>query len=291
MDERRVKRMSLTSLVLRYAARIPRLESMDRFLFVGPHPDDIEIGAGATAAKLAKAGRKGAFLICLDGRYGDGLSGEVKGDALALLRRKETVEGAAALGVTQVFFLGRKKEGDPIRALTAKQMESAEPLCDGGFYAQEDLVQGIGAAAAAFQPDVIFGPDPFSRSECHADHLNVGNAVRKVACFAPYPGIMERIVQPEEEGRASAPVRAVAFYMTARPNQYVRTSRELTEIQFRAIAAHGSQFPADSEEFGSVRTYLRLRSLDFGLRRLRLHAEGFRVYGQTQMHCLPEAGE
>ena len=190
-----------------------------------------------------------------------------------------------------MFFLGRRKEGDPVRALTVEQMESAEPLCDGGFYAQEDLVQGIGAAAAAFQPDVIFGPDPFSRSECHADHLNVGNAVRKVACFAPYPGIMERIVQPEEEGRASAPVRAVAFYMTARPNQYVRTSRELTEAQFRAIEAHGSQFPADSEEFGSVRTYLCLRSLDFGLRRLCLHAEGFRVYGQTQMHCLPEAGE
>ena len=42
--------MSITKAVLHFAAPLPKIESFDRFLFLGPHPDDIEIGAGATAA-------------------------------------------------------------------------------------------------------------------------------------------------------------------------------------------------------------------------------------------------
>ena len=64
--------MSLTRLALAFAAPTPKIESFQRYLFIGPHPDDIEIGAGATAAKLAAAGKDVCFLICTDGRYGDG---------------------------------------------------------------------------------------------------------------------------------------------------------------------------------------------------------------------------
>ena len=42
--------MSITKLALKFALPLPQLESYQRFLFIGPHPDDIEIGAGATAA-------------------------------------------------------------------------------------------------------------------------------------------------------------------------------------------------------------------------------------------------
>ena len=62
--------MSLTRLALRFAAPAPKVEQYERYLFLGPHPDDIEIGAGATAAKLAAAGKQVCFLICTDGRYG-----------------------------------------------------------------------------------------------------------------------------------------------------------------------------------------------------------------------------
>ena len=41
--------MGLTKLILHYAAPVPQLMDYDTYLFVGPHPDDIEIGAGATA--------------------------------------------------------------------------------------------------------------------------------------------------------------------------------------------------------------------------------------------------
>ena len=47
--------MSLMKLILKAAVPTPKIEAYRRFLFVGPHPDDIEIGAGATAASSRKA--------------------------------------------------------------------------------------------------------------------------------------------------------------------------------------------------------------------------------------------
>ena len=59
--------MSILKRIIRLAAPLPKIEQFERFLFIGPHPDDIEIGAGATAAKLATQGNKVCFLICADG--------------------------------------------------------------------------------------------------------------------------------------------------------------------------------------------------------------------------------
>ena len=62
--------MSILKRIIRLAAPLPKIGQFERFLFIGPHPDDIEIGAGATAAKLAAQGKKICFLICTDGRFG-----------------------------------------------------------------------------------------------------------------------------------------------------------------------------------------------------------------------------
>ena len=67
-----MKMKSFTAFAVKIAAPVPKIEQFEKYLFIGPHPDDIEIGAGATAAKLAAAGKKIAFLILCDGRYGDG---------------------------------------------------------------------------------------------------------------------------------------------------------------------------------------------------------------------------
>ena len=256
--------MGLTSWILKAAAPVPQIENYQRFLFVGPHPDDIEIGAGATAAKLAAMGKDVCFLVCLDGRYGDGHAPEgIRGEDLVELRRQEAISSASMLGVTDVRFLN---------------------LCDGGFYEQKELLQGIAQAAGDFQPDVILAPDPCVSSECHADHLNVGSAARQAAYFAPYGGIVARY------GAKSAPVQALAYYMTAKPNRFVKTSGYLP-LQLKAVfGCHLSQFPQGCDDAKSIALYLKLRSIDFGLRSFKGCAEGFRVLGVTQMHCLPEAG-
>lgn len=253
--------MSITKLALKIAAPLPKLESFERFLFVGPHPDDIEIGAGATAAKLAAAGKKVCFLICTDGRFG---SAEFAPQALVPIRQAEARASAAALGVDDVRFL---------------------PFSDGGFYDARELVSAVARVVGDFKPDVIFAPDHCVTSECHIDHLNTGRAAAEVAYFAPYARLMA------EHGAESAPVKALAYYMTAKPNSYVKTSKELLNQQLASVFdCHQSQFPANSGEGKAIALYLRLRSADFGLRRACAHAEGFRVLGVTQMHCLPEAG-
>ena len=253
--------MSLTRLALRAAAPVPRVEDFSRYLFLGPHPDDIEIGAGATASRLADMGKQITFLICTDGRFGDGCTG-LRGDALAAAREEEARRSAALLGVEDVRFLR---------------------LSDGGFYRQEELFAGIARVIGEAQPEVLLAPDPCVRSECHIDHLNVGEAVRRLACLAPYEGIMAGY------GGKSAPVKALAYYMTARPNRFVAT-RGHADRQMKAIFdCHITQFPSNGAEARSIRLYLTLRSIDFGLRSLKGRAEGFRVLGTTQMHCLPEA--
>ena len=256
--------MSITRLALKLAAPLPRLEKMQRFLFIGPHPDDIEIGAGATAAKLAANGKDVCFLICIDGRYGDANAPVgITPEDLAELRKKEAVNSAAALGVRDVRFLG---------------------LTDGGFYDSTDLMRGIMRVIGEFKPDAIFAPDPCVSSECHIDHINVGEAARRAAYLAPYEAIMDRY------GAESAPVKAIAYYMTAKANQFIKTTGYVDKQLSAIFDCHMSQFPKDSPDAKSISLYIKLRATDFGLRSLKGQAEGFRVLGVTQMHCLPEAG-
>lgn len=255
--------MGLTKLILKFAAPLPHPEQYERYLFIGPHPDDIEIGAGATAAKLAASGKQVCFLICTDGRFGESNAPEgYNGQALVDLRKQEAIRSAAALGVTDVRFLG---------------------LSDGGFYKLSELEEGIAKVISEFQPDIIFAPDPCVTSECHKDHLNVGNAAKQIAYLAPYSGIMKNY------GADAVNVQAVSFYMTAKPTRFVGT-RGFVRRQLSAIFDnHLSQFPKGSSEGNAIRLYLTLRSIDFGLRSLKGRAEGFRILGVTHMHCLPEA--
>jgi len=265
IEERKLINMSLTSLVLKFAAPVPNIENYDRFLFVGPHPDDIEIGAGATAAKLAAMGKHVKFLICLDGRFGDEkVPAETSRDKLVEVRKREAIASAKMLGVDNVHFLG---------------------FSDGGFYDTEELTKAIAKEVSLFKPDIIFAPDPCVSSECHADHLNVGNAARQVAYFAPYPGIMQ------EYGAESCNIKVLAYYMTAKPNVYVKTTGYINRQIDAVFSSHLSQFPIDCADAKTISLYIKLRSVDYGIRSLKGSAEGFRALGRVHMHCLPESGK
>ena len=254
--------MGLTSAVLKLAAPAPRLTEFKRYLFIGPHPDDIEIGAGASAAAFAAAGKHVSFLICTDGRYGlENAPAGTTPEELIEIRKAESIAAAAVLGVRDVRFLG---------------------LSDGAAYSREELLNAAACAIGEVQPDVIFAPDPFVASECHADHLAVGEIARTLAFFAPFREIMAL------HGAKNADVQALAYYMTARPNRYIGTKAFFSR-QMQALKCHASQFPEGSQALRSLSLYLKLRALEFGIRSFKGRAEGFRVLGKTQMHCLPEA--
>lgn len=249
--------MGITKLAIKIAAPLPKIEDYETYLFIGPHPDDIEIGAGATAAKLAYMGKRVTFLICTDGRYGGNAASP---EELIELRREEAKKSAAVLGVTDVRFL---------------------ELCDGGFYTEEELLAAMAKVIGDVKPDVIFAPDPDSRAECHPDHLNAGQCAKRLSYFAPYAEVMAHY------GAEAADVNALCLYMTARPNRYVNTTGYVKQQLSSVFDVHKTQFPEGS---GSIELYIKLRAFDFGVHALCRTAEGFRVLGVTQMHCLPEAG-
>jgi hypothetical protein len=90
-------------------------------------------------------------------------------------------------------------------------------------------------------------------------------------------------------GAETAPVQALAYYMTGKPNRFVRTKGYL-DLQLKSIfSCHRSQFPEGCADAKSIGLYLKLRAMDFGIRSGKGCAEGFRVLGVTHMHCFPEA--
>ena len=90
--------MSLTSLIIKHAVPLPKPESFDRFLFVGPHPDDIEIGAGGLVSKLVRSGAEVYYLICCDGGCGsmDKCANVLD---IAKKRKQEAIDAGKFLGV------------------------------------------------------------------------------------------------------------------------------------------------------------------------------------------------
>ena len=256
--------MGITKPAIKFAAPFPKVQSFNRYLFVGPHPDDIEIGAGATVAALTAQGKSICFLICTDGRYGTvNLKEDMSEEELIATRKDEAIRSAAALGVNDVRFL---------------------ELSDGGFYKDDELQKGIAGVISDFQPDIIFAPDPAPASECHIDHLNVGKAVRTLAISSSIPGIMKKL------GAQACPLKAVAFYMTAKPNVYMKTTGFLKKQLAALFENHLSQYPEGCPDRNAISLYLKLRARDFGMRSFHITAEGFRILGTTHMHCLPEAG-
>lgn len=258
--------MALTKIAVSLAVRNPKIDSFSTYLFIGPHPDDIEIGAGATVSRLTALGKKVVFLICTDGRYGtENLSSPLSTDALIEVRKKECIASAKVLGVSDVRFLN---------------------LPDGNGYTQKVLLEGIANTIHDVQPDVIFAPDPDVESECHADHLNVGRACKELANFANYKDIFAGYLSfaPTKDVN----IQAICLYMTAKPNAFIKTSGHFQK-QTEAILCHATQYPENHPATASVMLYLKLRSIEFGLRRFHKSSEGFRMMNRTRMHCLPEA--
>ncbi|MDD3946326.1 MAG: PIG-L family deacetylase [Clostridia bacterium] len=251
-------------LLLQKIANIPQIGDFDNYLFIGPHPDDIEVGAGATVAKLVAMGKKVSYVIATDGRYGSLEPSTLHGDALIKLRQEESRAAASVLGVTDIVFL---------------------PFSDGGLYDPRDLTKALAKEIALRKPDIVLCPDPLLHTECHADHLLTGRAASSAFMMCSNPLIMsdlgvDSIAEP----------KALAYYYTARPNRYFGI-KGYQKKQFESLKQFKSQFEYKEEGGGTLNLlflYLALRSLKFGLFRFKYKAEGFRVNSLMMLHCCAE---
>jgi LmbE family N-acetylglucosaminyl deacetylase len=70
-------------------------------LFVGAHPDDIEIFCGGTAALYAKQGHKVFFCVATNGNVG---SATLPAAEIAAIRHKEAENGASVIGAKLIWL-------------------------------------------------------------------------------------------------------------------------------------------------------------------------------------------
>jgi LmbE family N-acetylglucosaminyl deacetylase len=108
-------------------------------IVISPHPDDLEIGMGGTAAKLIESGIKVVSLVVTDGRRSTTVYG-LSEDEVAELRESEVREAVGILGVQYLILL---RLGD---------VKSEE---NGKQYASE--LKGV---LKRFRPEEIFMPHP-----------------------------------------------------------------------------------------------------------------------------------
>jgi len=249
----------------------PKLLKYERYCFVAPHPDDIELGAGGTVARLKAMGKHVTYVIATDGRYGGATPG-MPPEEVVRLRAEETKAAAAFLGVDEVAMLGFKESG---------------------WYDQNELKKQIALAVAKARPDLVFTVDHLVPTELHPDHRRVGLALSDAFIHLNNHHYMKEI-GGEIPGR---PIAGIAYWFTNRPNRYVRVTKYFKK-QMGALALHGSQMN-QTEPYGNgeknigdmFRLMVMARNLRYGLRRCALQAEAFRVLSISHTHVLPEAGE
>ncbi len=244
--------------ILKKAMPSPRMDSFDSYMFVGPHPDDIEVGAGASVATLVAMGKKVTFVIVTDGGVGS-IDATIPEQQLIATRQAEAMQSAKVLGVDDVRFLG---------------------FSDGGVYDMRDMTTAIAREILDINPQVVVCTDHRVPSECHPDHINVGRATTD-AYFATQ---WERLtLRMGLSGVANT--QAIAYYYTDKPNSYVSVRRTFDK-KIQAIQCHKTQF--DKAGLDSIKLYFTLRNMRYGCKSGKGRAEAFRVLNNTQMHCMPE---
>jgi LmbE family N-acetylglucosaminyl deacetylase len=133
-------------------------------LVVVAHPDDIDFGMSGTVAALTAAGTEVVYAIATSGEAGPPEDADRL--ELAALREHEQREAAAAVGVSDVRFLG---------------------LPDGHVVADLDLRRTMSAVIRTVRPDLLLQQSPDRRYDAiyasHPDHL----AVAEATLSAVYP--------------------------------------------------------------------------------------------------------
>lgn len=186
-------------------------------LAVGPHPDDVEIGAAATLAKESASGQRVAICDLSRGEMG------TNGDPAS--RAREADQAAQVIGAGFRVCLGL-----PDSAL-------------GGAAGGADLLAGL---IRVLRPRLVIGPWGEDR---HPDHQDGYHLVRRAVFLAglarhTYPGWADHPATAGALGLPPHRVAALLYYLInspARPSLLVDVSA-FYDHKRRALAAFTSQF-------------------------------------------------
>jgi bacillithiol biosynthesis deacetylase BshB1 len=186
---------------------------------IGAHPDDVEIGMGATVAKLTSAGKRVAIV--------DLTNGEPTPLGKVEKRTQEANRAAEILGVEERRILSQ-----PNRYL----FDSVE--------ARSELAEVL----REFRPRMLFVPYPI---DAHPDHV----AAAQIALAARF---YSKFTKTEMAGEPFYPTRvfrymAVHMRVLAEPS-FVIECAEHMPAKLDALRAYQSQFGVESHNAGIVDT-------------------------------------
>ncbi len=232
----------------------PDLSKAKRVLFVQPHPDDNQIGAGGTIAWLRSLGVEVYELTVTDDRYAEpeyiGKENEVQ-----TVRQKEALAAQQMLGMKNAGFLGFADKNDASeREISLKIVEVIREL----------------------KPDFVLTADPNLANECHSDHIKVGNAVKYAVMDAQCDFYPEFIDGKKRDDAWKC--KGVGFYYTSEPNTLVDIT-EFEELKMKAIKCHVSQAEP------ALLAAIMLQQTMFAEGTEFKAAEPLRLLSDLQMHC------
>src|SRR3954453_2279544 len=230
---------------------------VERALCVLAHPDDVDFGSAGTVAGWTAAGTEVTYCIVTDGDAG-GFDDPPR-DRMAPLRRAEQTAAAAAVGVTDVRFLGYP---------------------DGRLELTLDLRRDISRVIRQVRPQRVLTSSPERFWErigaSHPDHMTVGESTMR----AVYPDAPKPLPFPElldEEGLDAWTVSEVWLSASPRADHVVDVT-DVVERKFAALMSHVTQVSHQPEgqlqEF--VTAWMRRTAQTHGLPEGRL-AEAFHV--------------
>lgn len=240
---------------------IPDLENAKKLLCVEPHPDDNEVGAGATIAKLAKNGCNIIYLTVTDGRIGT-VNPNDKPVVITNIRKEEIKKSAGILGVDTLLELN---------------------YGDSQYIPERELTKKIVGIIRKIEPDFVMTVDPFLPYEVHPDHRMVGMAAAEACLFSPFPHFYSfNEAKPSKIWN----VKGIAFYNTAYPNTFINVD-DTWDLKLQAIEAHKSQFSGDTLLL--YEKYFDLKSQELANGKGFTHAEAFKVMTPMHLHCNVDA--
>lgn len=225
------------------------LKQVKRCLFVAPHPDDNEIGAGGLMRYLVENGREVYTLTVTDGRLGGRLP-EHSTTLLPAIRKREVTAAGDVIGVTGCVFLD---------------------IPDGIPISDDALIAAIAQAVRDTKPDLLITVDPTMRNECHPDHLRVGRAASAAALLCGLENFPE----------ANAPHTShncigIGYYFTDRPTHLLEIT-DYIKLKECALLCHKSQMTEEQLEL--IRAYSSdISDLPY--------AESFCFFSTQMAHCL-----
>lgn len=226
--------------IIRTYGQIPDLTSFSRYMFVGPHPDDIEFGCGGLISRLKELNKEVTYVIVTDGAAGTN-DPSITPAMMAETRKNETLNAAEYMGVKNVEFLN---------------------LPDGGIFYSEDVVQRLAPVILKYNPDVIFAPDSRLKTESHSDHIKTGEAVRRITQIISHPEALRRH-NIDVEGIDEFPVNiTLALYFSDDSNKKVDISENNLNDKIQSLMLHVSQMQDSSTEL--LINYFKLKALKLG---------------------------